>query len=169
MDAKVFRVINELVDSGVIDTYAIGGAIAAIFYTEPVITYDLDVFIPISVQQSGLVSLGHIYEHLATLGYHPKGEFIEVEGWSVQFLPIPNPLIDEGVQNARSIEVDGGDIVRVLSPEYLVAVALQTGRAKDFARIRTFKDLGVVDMPLLMDLIKRFDLEGQWQKYQMLK
>lgn len=41
---KTIKIINELIEDGVIKHYAIGGAIASIFYTEPIATYDLDIF-----------------------------------------------------------------------------------------------------------------------------
>ena len=165
---NVFRVINELVASGVIQTYAIGGAIAATFYTEPFNTADLDIFFPVTVQSSQLYSLEPLYEHLAKLGYHPKDEFVQIEGWDVQFLPAPDPLVDEAVEKAETFEVEG-EKVRVLTPEYLVAIALKTGRGKDYARITMFRDLNVVKWPVVRELIKRFGLQQRWLKYQTLK
>ena len=42
--ADVLRAANELVSEGVIADYAIGGAMAVIFYVEPFTTYDIDLF-----------------------------------------------------------------------------------------------------------------------------
>lgn len=42
--------MNQLVADGVIPSYAIGGAIGASFYTEPVATEDLDVFSMVETQ-----------------------------------------------------------------------------------------------------------------------
>jgi hypothetical protein len=45
--ADVLRAANELVSAGFIRDYALGGALAAIYYTEPVTTYDADIiFVP---------------------------------------------------------------------------------------------------------------------------
>src|SRR5215510_14203023 len=41
--ADVLRAANELVSVGLIKDYALGGALAAIYYTEPVTTYDADI------------------------------------------------------------------------------------------------------------------------------
>ncbi len=41
---NTLRVINSLETNGIIRRYAIGGAIALVFYTEPETTYDLDIF-----------------------------------------------------------------------------------------------------------------------------
>lgn len=38
---KTFEVLNRLVDEGVLGRYAVGGAMAAMFYTEPGMTEEL--------------------------------------------------------------------------------------------------------------------------------
>ncbi len=38
------RVLNELEQAGVMSRYAIGWAMTATFYVEPLLTFDLDVF-----------------------------------------------------------------------------------------------------------------------------
>jgi len=40
---KALIVIKEMTRLGIIKSYAIGGGIAATYYIEPVLTYDLDV------------------------------------------------------------------------------------------------------------------------------
>jgi hypothetical protein len=40
---RVFTVIREMQNAGVIERYAIGGAVGATFYLEPVRTLDVDV------------------------------------------------------------------------------------------------------------------------------
>jgi hypothetical protein len=41
---KTLQVIEEMTRLGIIKAYAIGGGIAATYYIEPVLTYDLDIF-----------------------------------------------------------------------------------------------------------------------------
>ncbi len=41
--ADVLRAANELVSAGLIEDYALGGALAAIYYVEPFTTYDADI------------------------------------------------------------------------------------------------------------------------------
>ena len=43
---KTFAVLNQMVADGIIENYAVGGAIAAVFYVEAFSTEDLDVFVP---------------------------------------------------------------------------------------------------------------------------
>jgi tetrahydromethanopterin S-methyltransferase subunit A len=42
--AQVISTINQMQAEGVIDHYAIGGAVGATFYLEPVATLDVDIF-----------------------------------------------------------------------------------------------------------------------------
>ena len=42
---ETIRAINEMQAAGIIERYAIGGAVGATFYLEPVATLDVDVFI----------------------------------------------------------------------------------------------------------------------------
>lgn len=93
---KTFDVINRMRDEGVIDRYAVGGAVAATFYLEPFATLDIDIFISSpNVPPGSLVSLDRIYSYLAKLGYQPRAEHVEIEGWPVQFLPADDPLYNE--------------------------------------------------------------------------
>ena len=42
--ADVLRAANDLVTAGLIEDWALGGALAAIYYVEPFATYDADIF-----------------------------------------------------------------------------------------------------------------------------
>jgi hypothetical protein len=160
-----FKVINRMKEDGVIENYAVGGAIAAIFYVEPFTTYDLDIFCAFNAPGSGLITLTPIYEYLRQRGYYPEKETINVEGWPVQFLPIFNPLIEEAVNEANEVEV-GQTLVRVMRPEHLVAIMLDTGRAKDYARITRFLEAGAVDMDNLLVVISHHNLEAKWDDFK---
>jgi hypothetical protein len=61
---RTLEILNELKREGVFSRYAIRGAMAATFYTEPVLTFDLDVFVLLSASTGKLVSLAPIYEVL---------------------------------------------------------------------------------------------------------
>ena len=54
---EALKAIAELVKDGVIMDYAIGGAMGATFYLEPVVTMDLDVFV-LFKDSSSLVHMG---------------------------------------------------------------------------------------------------------------
>ena len=42
---RVFKVVNKMYQEGILKDYAIGGAVATIYYTEPFATKDLDIFL----------------------------------------------------------------------------------------------------------------------------
>jgi hypothetical protein len=101
---KTLKVLNQMVADGVVEQYAIGGAVAAVFYVEPVNTHDLDVFFHVKESASGLDVLKPLYAYLYNLGYSASMEAIEIEGWPVQFLPIFNSLIEEAVEKSNRVQ-----------------------------------------------------------------
>jgi hypothetical protein len=159
---RTLEVLNELEKEGVFSRCAIGGAMAATFYTEPVLTFDLDVFILLSSKNAGgVISLDAIYGALRKRGYNEEGETVSIEGVPVQFLPAYNALIEEALTEAREIDYEGVS-TRVLRAEYLIAICLQTGRAKDRARVAMLREQASIDRELLADIMKRHHLEEKW-------
>jgi hypothetical protein len=69
---KTLKEINQLEKEGHIGPYAIGGAIAATRYIEPIQTYDLDIFVKFPPKPSGLTSLSPLYEYLTHRGFTPE-------------------------------------------------------------------------------------------------
>ena len=159
---ETLKIINRMVKSGVIEEYAIGGAIAAIYYLEPFDTADLDIFIQVKATDSDLMILAPIYDYLTRHGYGAKGEFIYIEGIPVQFLPVFNPLTEEAVEKAQTIKY-ARVTTRVMRPEHLVAIMLDTGRPKDYLRISMFLEGGAVDMRALNAVLKRHGLAKKWK------
>jgi hypothetical protein len=161
---KTLAVINQLEQEGLIGRYAIGGAMAATRYIEPIQTYDLDIFVVLPVPPSGLISLSPIYTHLTQRGYTPEGECIIIEGWPVQFLPVYNELTEEAL--AQAVEVEFGTTpTRVVSAEHLAAIMLETGRPKDHARLIQFFEFDVLDRVVLEDIIERHGLTAKWKTF----
>jgi len=159
---RTLEVLNELEREGVFTRYAIGGAMAATFYTEPVLTFDLDVFVLLQSSGTGLVSLAPIYDALRTRGYKEEQECILIEGVPVQFLPAYNALIEEALAQAREIDYEGVP-ARVVRAEHLIAICLQTGRAKDRARVAMLREQAHLDHELLADILNRHQLEDKWK------
>lgn len=151
-----------MVKDGVIEQYAIGGAVAALFYIEPINTNDLDIFFHVKDPSAGLDILAPLYKYLAGLGYQGKGGAIDIEGWPVQFLPIFNPLLEEAVELAKEVRFQR-TTTRVMQAEHLVAIMLQTGRLKDHARIAQFIEHDAVDQKQLADTLLRHGLIKKWE------
>lgn len=161
---KTLIVLNDLVNRGLIRGYAIGGAMGATFYLEPLLTFDLDVFVELPTSQSGLLTLSPLYEHLRSRAYREEGECVNIEGTPVQFLPAYNALVEEAVKEARRTKFEATS-TRVLTPEYLVAIAVQTGRAKDRDRVRLFREQTKLDMVRLRSILERHGLTARWNEW----
>lgn len=151
-----------MVKDRVIQQYAIGGAVGALFYIEPINTNDLDIFFHVKDSSSGLDILAPLYKYLSGRGYKGKGEAIEIEGWPVQFLPIFNPLLEEAVGQAKEVRFQR-TTTRVMRAEHLVAIMLQTGRLKDHARIAQFIEHDVINQKQLTGILVRHRLIKKWE------
>jgi hypothetical protein len=56
--------------------------------------------------------------------------------------------------------------VRVFTPEHIVAIALETGRAKDKARVLQFIEANAVDLGRVREILTRHGLSGNWQQFE---
>jgi hypothetical protein len=160
---KALAVLNELEQAGILGRYAIGGAMAATFYAEPVVTFDLDIFVVLP-QQQGLLTLAPLYDALRSRGCVEEGECITIEGIPVQFLPAYNALLEEALAQA-TVMAYGSTTTRVLRAEHLVAIALQTGRSKDRERVRLLLEQADLDRPLLDGILIRHALHPRWRQW----
>lgn len=158
------KVLLQVRDEGVLAEFAIGGAIAASFYAPAVSTEDLDVFAFLKPSASGLLILTPVYERLQALGGRVENEYVVIGAWPVQILPAYTPLVEEAV--SKSVERLFEDLmVRVVDANYLCAIALQTGRAKDYLRVQTLIESGHVRAQVLTELVNRFNLTQRWETY----
>lgn len=162
---RTFAVVNQMVEDGVIESYALGGAMAALFYIEPFATFDVDVFCFINGIANELDPLRPIYDYLQPRKVPEYAEGFILEGLRVQFLPVFNPLNDEAVQSANSFSLNEV-IIQVMAPEYLVANMLETGRKKDHTRIAQFFEAEVCDINKLNDILSRHNLQTKLEALQ---
>ncbi|HVR37659.1 MAG TPA: hypothetical protein VMU84_01075 [Thermoanaerobaculia bacterium] len=162
----VIATINRMEADGIIGPYAIGGAVGATFYLEPVDTVDVDIFVTLeSAPGSLLVSLQPVFDYLLARGGVMKDEYVVVAGWPVQLLPASTPLLEEALREAVEKDVDG-TLARVFTAEHLAAIALQTGRAKDKARLLQFVESGVLDVPRFQAILHRHHLVAAWATFE---
>ena len=160
---RALQVIEEITHQGIIKAYAIGGGIAATYYIEPVLTYDLDIFfIP---AQEGLDVLRPIYDYARERGFSTQAEAILIEGFPVQFIPAYNDLVREAVENAAILKYREVE-AKVVTAEYLAAIALQTGRAKDRERLIRLLDEAVIDRTVLGRILATFGLADKFEKIE---
>lgn len=79
----------------------------------------------------------------------------------MQFLPAYNPLIEEALEQAADTLYEQTP-ARVLRPEHLIAICVQTGRDKDRQRVRTFLEQAVLDRTRLTGILQRHHLEPKF-------
>ena len=160
----VIAMVNAMEVDGVIERYAIGGAVGATFYLEPVSTFDADVFVAFRPGKL-IVTLEPILDYLRSRGCFMKDEYVMIGDWPVQFLAPNSPLAGEALEQAIEIDVEG-EIARVFQAEHLAAIALQTNRAKDKARLLQFLEGGDLDGVRLHEILERHNLVDRWSRFE---
>ena len=146
---KALKVVNTLRESGLIRGYAIGGGYALNYYLEPILTFDLDIFILIDTEKDYSI----LYEHFRRKRYKIESLYVVIGGLPVRFLPsYISPLIEE----AKRIRIRG-TYTKILKVEHLIATLLVAFRPKD--RMVIPQLIEQADMKLLKNIIKRFSDE----------
>lgn len=161
--ADVFKVVNDLKSEGIILEYAVGGAMAVLFYAEPARTYDLDVFVVLPPSSSPITTLTPIYDRLKESGGKADMEHIIVHGVPVQFLPSYTELVDEAIAAAIVHDYEGVP-VRVVRPEHLIALAFQAGGARRRERVGLLMEAGAIDSATLRAIMEKHDLMSFWRE-----
>jgi hypothetical protein len=122
--SDVLRVLNSMKAEGVIEEYAVAGAMALVFWTEPVPTWDLDLLVLFPAAAGSPVGLDRIDRWASDHGYPVHEAHVIVEGVPTQFVASPGRLGDEAVQTAATLDYEGV-ATRVVRPEHLLALYLQ--------------------------------------------
>lgn len=162
---KVLQVLNQMKEDGVVENYAIGGGIAAIYYLEPYQTDDIDIFITVSsvsVGEVGLISLETVYGYLEKLGYLPSKEGVMIDDWLVQFIPTSQPRQEEAIANSRRVRY-GETETNLFTAEHLAAELLFSGRRKDQLRVIALIESKKVNMGTFREIINRHALSDKWK------
>jgi hypothetical protein len=163
---ETIATINQMQADGIIARYAIGGAVGATFYLEPTATLDVDIFIDFRAEPGSLLASPQpVFDYLKARGGRMEGEYIVIAGWPVQFLPPASPLIEEALTQAVEKDV-AGTPARVFTAEHLAAIALQTGRAKDKARVLQFFETGALDAARFQAIVSRHGLMKAWKRFE---
>jgi hypothetical protein len=154
--AEVLRAANDLVATGLIEDWALGGALAAIYYVEPFTTYDADIFfIP---KDKGLTAgIPALCAYLQSQGWQVEREHLLVRGFPVQFLAASG-LTEEAVREAEKIDFEGVP-AKVFRAEHIAAIAASVGRAKDKARIEQLLQQADLDKTYLENVLQRHKLK----------
>ena len=162
---QTLRILNELPGKKLVDAYAIGGAMAAFFYAEAVVTEDLDAFILLAQTSGRLVTMTPIYDFLKERGATERREHLVLAGTLIQIIPAYDALTEEAVRQAADRRV-GVTPTRVMRAEHLIAIALKTGRAKDQARIALLLEGSEIDTASLTEILTRHGLLERWNRFK---
>ena len=154
--AAVFAACNRLVDEGIILDYALGGGLGALYYTEPFLTYDADIFY--EPAGPGLdAGIPAIFERLKQLGYTMAQDRISIKGLPTQF-SAAHGLTKEALKEATNVNLDGVP-GKIFKPEYLAAIAMQVNRNKDKAKAELLLAQSDLDEHKLDDLLRRHGIK----------
>lgn len=150
---------------GIFEKYAIGGGVAVLFYVEPVLTIDLDIFCVLpSENSSQILKLSAIYDFLKGKGYKTSHEQVLIEGLPVQFIPAYDKLVEEAVNEAKEAKY-GNLKTYVIRVEHLIAIMLQTYRPKDKERILLVLREAKINRKYLVDIFERHNLKKKWAEF----
>jgi len=153
--ADVMRAANALAAAELIEDWALGGALAAIYYVEPFTTYDADIFF-VPVDKGLTAGIPAIYAFLQSQGWQVEHEHLLIRGFPVQFLAADG-LTEEAVREAAPIDYEGVP-AKVFRAEHIIAIAASVGRAKDTARIEQMLQQAEVDKSYLAGVLQRHKL-----------
>jgi hypothetical protein len=151
----VFRTLERLVQERIVSSYALVGAMAAIFYAEAIRTFDLDVAVSLPATPGAILSLAPLYDRLRQDGFEPDREHVRIYGVPVQFLSSDPPLWSDAVASARRFDYEGVS-VRVAPPEHLILMALEAPSPRRRERAALLLESGAVDRTRLAELSLRF-------------
>jgi hypothetical protein len=107
--------------------------------------------------------LSPLYRELKKKGCRAENEVVMIEGVAVQFIPVYNDLIKEAVEAAVESTYKRVKI-RIVRPEYLLAIALQTNRPKDRERAAMLLEQARFDPKRLVRLLSSYRLSERFQK-----
>ena len=164
---KTLELIAGFKKQGLIEDYAIGGAIAVLKWVEPFFTRDLDIFItPVQApKKKELIDFSVIYKHLKGKGYDKwVGQWIVIDGVPVEFIPADAGLAKESVENAVETEYEGIK-TKVIRPEYLIALLLVAGRKKDIIKIEMLLGQANINMKNLKEILSKYNLNEKFKPF----
>ena len=161
--SEVALVMQRMIIEDYIKNYAIGGAVAVAYYSEPLFTEDVDVFCYYSDALANNIS--PIRTRLEELGVVCRGMNYYIKGIKVQMQSMAEatPLEKKAFETAGLFDIDNVS-VRIFQLEYAIAVKVQANRKKDWNHIFIAMDSADVNTDKLMSILREFGLLEAWRK-----
>ena len=144
----------------------IAGGVAALYYTEPILTYDFDVVCRFP-GEGPLIDPSPMFKKLREWGFRfGKEDRVTINGVPVQFIPTSRGLMEEALDKARPVTICGVK-TRILRVEYLAALMLELYRPKDRAKLDLLagNESVAFNKPLFLDILGRYKLTEKWKRY----
>lgn len=161
---ELAEALNEMMRLGVLDNYALFGAVAQMRYTEPVATLDADVLVGVP-DPGSLDLLRGIYEYCRQHNWPAEGEAVQIGAWPTQFIPAFSTLTKEAMEQADTEDFEGVPL-RVVRADHLAVIALSVGRGKDLARLLALLEHGSVRREQVAALAQRHGLGEVWRRFE---
>jgi hypothetical protein len=158
---KTLTVLNKMIEERVIEKFAIGGGIAALFYIPSPCSFHLEIIVQVK-NENGAPRIGPLYDYLNEKGYQFRHGFFIIEGVPVKFLFPNDRLICEALENSnRKTFKNRG--VNVLRLEFLIAIRLNT-KAKYFSNILDDIPGNLIDKTFMNEIFSQHDLFNLWDQ-----
>lgn len=156
--ADVFRVIHSLKTKGVVDDYAIGGTIAALFYAEATRCFDLRVCVLHAHHPT------RFQEWLQRHELQSDDGFVSVHGAAVSLEEARDSLQLQAIRAANTFDYDGVS-VRVMSAGHLIAFNIGDRKSR-YGYFSSYFAKNTVDIPRLEAVLEKAGLLSRWRLEQ---
>jgi len=112
-----------------------------------------------------MILLTPFYDFLLKEGYKTYKEYIMIGDIPIQFIPVATELEREAVEKPISVKYKNM-AVKILRPEYLMAIFLEVYRPKDRDKLIKLLDQAKIDKTLLRDVLARYNLDKKFDDFR---
>ncbi|MCS7231645.1 MAG: hypothetical protein RMJ67_05870 [Elusimicrobiota bacterium] len=91
-------------------------------------------------------------------------EYIVINDVLIQFIPVDDELEKEAVEKATTVKFKNVSI-KIIKPEYLIAIFLKVYRAKDREKIIKLLEQAKIDKSLLTNILRKYGLDEKFREF----
>jgi len=157
---EALEALNRLVEMGVIERYALGGAVAAFYHTETKGTFCLEPFVAPST------SIEPIHSAFRQRGYQElsRGGFV-IGDWRVVAQIPESPLVEAALSCCLPVEYEGVR-TQIFRLEYLAAICFLSDRRSERHLARQLFHEEAFDPARFSEILDRLGLKEAWDAFQ---
>lgn len=161
--------INQMQADGLISCYALSGATAAIYYSEPATVLEIEVLVILPFDPNGeSASLTALQEYLVGQGCNASNasdRCFVIGGWPVRFVVARNNLEREAVAASLPVPINGLRAFVVMA-EHLIAIALSETRSSDRVWMLRLTERDAIDELVLKSIVTSHGLLERWAEFE---